>query len=814
MKGAPSQGPARSRAPGGPALPFLPWPALVLATVWTVLVWANWLPGFPLSAAQWAEAVEPWMRLTPGAVVASLARHARWIGLVGLLAAAAVTAGSAAVRWLAGARGGVTLRLAVGAGALALTTLGAGLASVLFPGVGWVAVGAAALPALRRIRRPAVGWALRPATLPLTAVLGAALGLVFTGALAPEASFDGIAHHLAHPEIYAAHHRIHALPHHFLANVPALAEMHYLLARLLAGGMEPAKLIHFGWGLVALGALVGWARESLEDHWALAVGAVFMLIPYALLVGQWSYVDLAAAALVTIALREALAPRPRRILLGVVCGLAAGTKLTGVFGLAIVLAILAVRGRSIAGLLISFLMATAPWGMKNLLMTGNPVAPFVPGLFPTLWWETGNHARYRAELASYNTGSLTLPGLGGFLARGWDVSIRNTGVLDTWAGMGAWFLWGLPLLLLVGAPAARGPALAACGWFVLWHLIPRQVRYTLPAWPAAALATAHAARELAARGWPARGLVAGLALILLWHLPLGVRMQFEDVHPVAVAWGGEPAASYLAGGMPGKGNSLALRGYLQAHPGGRLLVADQYGLGAFWGAEAYVQSFFDEPLVQRFAREARTPGEIGKRFRELGITRVLCDQENQLIMQTSYAMFAFDDPSAARWREWWTTHARLESAQGSIYLLYRLERLAVAGGTRPAAWPGLDEQWLAAPEAMVTAAERANDLAGVARAGEGYARVAAATGSPLAWERHGAVLLRLGRWRDAERVLREAGRRGRDSAKLHDSLGIAAANQGRMPEAAREFGLALVLDPGFDSARRNLALAEARLSRR
>ena len=70
---------------------------------------------------------------------------------------------------------------------------------------------------------------------------------------------------------------------------------------------------------------------------------------------------------------------------------------------------------------------------------------------------------------------------------------------------------------------------------------------------------------------------------------------------------------------------------------------------------------------------------------------MLCDQENALIMQSSYAIFAFEARAAARWQAWWTTHARLEQAQGSIYLLYRLARAPVPGGTRPAAWPGLDE---------------------------------------------------------------------------------------------------------------------------
>jgi tetratricopeptide (TPR) repeat protein len=49
-----------------------------------------------------------------------------------------------------------------------------------------------------------------------------------------------------------------------------------------------------------------------------------------------------------------------------------------------------------------------------------------------------------------------------------------------------------------------------------------------------------------------------------------------------------------------------------------------------------------------------------------------------------------------------------------------------------------------------------------------------------------------------------------DSAQAHNNLGIALASTGRMDEAIDQFKLALTIDPDFDDAKRNLAMATRR----
>jgi len=314
-----------------------------LATAWTLLVWANWLGWNWLPLGHLRNAAEPWATLGFDQSVAAVAGYLPLAGWCAAFWMAAAGMGRPAMRWLSAARGTI-LAMALGACALGLAGLGAGLVGCAFPGVIRLVVVGTALASVGSLGPPRVRWLLTGSSLPFTLLLGAGVALPLLGALAPEASFDGMAHHLAHPELYAVRHKVVAQPWHFLATYPALLEMQYLVARLVSGTPQLARLIHWSWGVLTLVALVGWARETLEDAWALAAAAAFLFIPYVQLVMMWGYVDLGAACLLTLVLRQALAKRVRPVLLGVLCGLIAGVKVTGVFAAVLVAAVVIARG--------------------------------------------------------------------------------------------------------------------------------------------------------------------------------------------------------------------------------------------------------------------------------------------------------------------------------------------------------------------------------------------------------------------------------------------------------------------------------------
>lgn len=807
-----------------------------VAAAWGALVWLNWFDANPVSLRDLGAAAAVWGKVRPLPALGAAASHSKMIALLVMLGFAAAGAGAPLRRFLRGRHRGANgaVALALGAGVLGLATLGLGFCGLLFRSVAWTAVLAGVGACVLRHEVSSVKSEVSRACsliletsdfrlvsfgLTFAILLAVLLGLV--GALAPEASFDGQSHHLAHPALYAAHHKVHAVPYHFLANYPALLEMQYLLAMLLSGAPELAKLVHFSWGLLVAAVVFAWTRERAGERWALAAAAGFLLLPYVHLVLMWAYVDFGAAGYLTLALWAAAGRWGSPALLGVLSALGAGTKVSGVFAPLLVAALL-VRGRAPRrawfAFLAAFVLAASPWGVKNLGFTGNPVAPFLPGTFPTLNWGPENLERYAEELGSYESGHVALKGWPGAVARPWDMSVHNTGVLDTMGGMGGWFLFLFPLAALAGSRASRPLILLALGYFALWQFIPRQVRYLLPAWPVAAVACAAVARDLAARGALARAVVAAAGFVLAVHLLLAFQRQYLVIHPVRVVFGLETPDEYLGRGMPGKAHSVRARDWLARQAGwGRTLVLNQYGLGLFWGPRAIVQSFFDTPLFELYARQARTPAGIGKKLRQAGVDAALYDHEGGFYMQNSYDIFHFGPDEARRWKEYWTTRARLARREGGQYLIYRLDSSAAPrpGDEPVAVWPGLEEQWLAPLDDIYLAATSRGDKTGaVLNTVEGYAKVAAETGSPAAWERLGVALLAMGQGKRSGDALMESERRGRRTAKLNDAAGVIHLNAGDFTRAAGRFRRAIDLDPEWERAYRGLAMALAALGDR
>jgi tetratricopeptide (TPR) repeat protein len=225
----------------------------------------------------------------------------------------------------------------------------------------------------------------------------------------------------------------------------------------------------------------------------------------------------------------------------------------------------------------------------------------------------------------------------------------------------------------------------------------------------------------------------------------------------------------------------------------------------------------DSSLVERFARESGTPGEIAKKFRQAGIALTMYKPRKGMHVQWSYRHFNFDGSSGARWRAFWESRMFPLANVDDAVLFHHLISVPIAGPPRGdlSALPGLDEQWLADADHLETIANRPGMNAAVLReAAVKYEEVARATGSPAALERLGAVLLRLGEGPRGFGAFREAEKRGRKTAVCYTALGVSEALANRVPRAVDLLYKALSLNPGLADARRNLVLALLRTRRR
>lgn len=383
---------------------FLKWPLIALFVLWFAFSVASYFvvykPFSPLLAAQYAQA--NW--LPPGgdwpAIGRAVVDVATAVWLAGMMLGVGLWgSGGAQGRRSAGER--VVLGFGLGFGVVGLVVLGVGLAgwlnTAVLTGLA-VALTLVGLPQLARLR-PALP---RP-PLPIALYVAPALLLAFTLALLPPTAWDSLFYHLTGPQRYLATGRITPgidVPHF---NFPSLMQMNFLLA-LAVRGDAAAQLLHFAFIFPLAGLVYLMARNllGLAQGWT---AVLFLLAtPMVLTLGGWAYNDLAlafysAAALYAFLRWRETADLSWLLLGGTMAGFAMSMKYTSFvaplfLGLLLLWDVRAGWRRGWKAALAyggTAVLAAAPWYVKNLFFTGNPVYPF---LFNGRFWDEFRAAGY------------------------------------------------------------------------------------------------------------------------------------------------------------------------------------------------------------------------------------------------------------------------------------------------------------------------------------------------------------------------------------------------------------------------------------
>ena len=218
------------------------------------------------------------------------------------------------------------------------------------------------------------------------------LGLAFILALAPPTKWDALVYHLAGPDLYLRMGRIVSAPTNHFLGFPQLVEMLYLWLLILARP-QAAAVLHWLFGVLLLGLLVGFAARQFSPRVGWAAAAILLVSDSLWGEFHWAYNDLAAMAYVLAAVVSILEwgrGEVRQTLLqgGVFIGLAMGTKYTtagAAIGIGVLTLWLTRRGglkRMLAAggmVAIMALLVFSPWLFKNWMLDGNPVSPFFFG---------------------------------------------------------------------------------------------------------------------------------------------------------------------------------------------------------------------------------------------------------------------------------------------------------------------------------------------------------------------------------------------------------------------------------------------------
>ncbi len=242
-------------------------------------------------------------------------------------------------------------------------------------------------------------------------------------ALAPPAGldWDGLAEHLAMAKEWVKAGRIIPLWYEHHSQFPATLQMLYALA-LLFRGAAAAKLFHFSFGLIALGAVFVLTRRHISPQAAPWAAAVLAATPvFSWLMGA-AYVDLPIVACVLLSVHfflEWISSGAVRdaALSGLLAGAAMAFKMQGVpyFGLLLIFAVyIAWRGRrqktprwgAVAIFGAVGLLVASPWYIKSWVITGNPVYPFAYSTFGGKQWSVQQAEWYRHHQLQFGVGEL------------------------------------------------------------------------------------------------------------------------------------------------------------------------------------------------------------------------------------------------------------------------------------------------------------------------------------------------------------------------------------------------------------------------
>lgn len=369
-----------------------------------------------------------------------------------------------------------------------------------------------------------------------------ALAPLFVLAIYPPTGFDEIMYHLPFARAFAQSGSLPATPALRFPVFPALAELLAAEALLLAGDVA-THLVTLVAVLATAGLLVAWGRRAFSPRAGWIAAALYLGNPIAVHLAGTSYVDPILALFVTGALFSAWIHRDSGergwlFLAAVFAGSAAGVKYLGLFFAAAIFADLVLGLRKLSApllfALVSFVVL-APTHARIAAHTGNPIFPFLPGIFGSTAWDPIALKPMKDLVASETVIR--------FVRLPWDVIFHRSAVGHQ-PPFSPYYLLGLPLLFAGAFRDSRIRRLLAIPlvWWAVFLFLPRDSRYLLPILPAVSLALAGSIR-LERRFLLAAACV--LAFLPGW-LYAGYRIALQGPPPAAEA----ERDVYLASKLP------------------------------------------------------------------------------------------------------------------------------------------------------------------------------------------------------------------------------------------------------------------------
>ncbi|MEK6409359.1 MAG: glycosyltransferase family 39 protein [Acidobacteriota bacterium] len=329
--------------------------------------------------------------------------------------------------------------------------------------------------------------------------------------LYPPTAWDATMYHLAYAKIYVQNHQLVLTPYLRFPVFPQNNEMLFTLALQVQDDVL-AQLVEFLMMAVLVAAMIAFGWRFFSRRAGLWAGAILLQSPLVIWLGTVAYVELGLMLFVMMtvyALWNFLESRQQHwlILAGAFCGLAMGTKYTGLFFLLVLTVVALFAGwkrrnlwQSLRPLALAIVIF-APWIVRNFYYTKNPLFPFFYDVFGRafgyeLWKPEDFHEMHRAIYSQLGVGK----DIEALILLPWNLVAH-------WRSFGALIsplcLFAPHLLFIFGIARERTRGLLTIGaaFTLYWFFAVQDPRHLMPALPLLSLATAASFDSLLLR-WP------------------------------------------------------------------------------------------------------------------------------------------------------------------------------------------------------------------------------------------------------------------------------------------------------------------------
>jgi hypothetical protein len=539
----------------------------------------------------------------------------------------------------------IVIALATGAGALIAAAACLSLMDVLLPpsvtlvGLTAVLVGAATIVASRRAgagpprETGRSGWRVELIAPALIVALAALVSLAALPTLSP--FYDQFNYHLAFPFhwLRAGHIVVH--PRHSYSFLPANMGLLFTYA-LATVGAWAGQAVHWWMGALATLAAAVLARRLAGPRAGAWGAALFAATPSVIMMSSWAAADLATAAFGLAGWLMIVSDAPRShgrepsawwVLAGAFAGLASGCKILALATVALPLflgLVLSVPGwprggrwRRVALWGAGATLALAPWLVRNLTLTGNPLYPFLNRVIPprvliaSEGRDTVEAAGMVARFPAHRLSQAERLTLGTFNPQGFAGSIGPVFValapLALWAALG-WRRRRAPTLL-------AGAVLSIAGWWIA----PQLGRYLAPALGLLAVLCAVGWSRVVATmprvvsGW----LTVLLAGVLVWNVQTAFAGTLDRI---ACTFGWRSEENLLREQVSYWSVITFVNNELPSHAR-LLLVAESRSL--FLDRDLVVEDPYVTPFLVSLAEAMPSAEAMAAELRRLGVTHVL-----------------------------------------------------------------------------------------------------------------------------------------------------------------------------------------------